>query len=225
MPAGPLAGVRVLDVTTTFMGPYATLLLAQRGGRADGARRQPGRDGRAGVRAQRRRGQDRGADGHRADQRRALPAVRLGRGPVRRGADAGDARGVPRARTAGRVRLLAAAGADRVRADRVAAPDPLRDGGRSPRHTRRRGRCGSRGIPSGTRPDGRSSGPRRRSGSTRQRSWPSSATRHRRSAASPTPAAPAPRRTDQGCAAGQLTAREPLVIVRARATISTPKPP
>jgi crotonobetainyl-CoA:carnitine CoA-transferase CaiB-like acyl-CoA transferase len=65
MPAGPLAGVRVLDVTNTFMGPYATLLLAQQGGRAEGARRQPGRDGRAGVRAQRRRGQDRGADGHR----------------------------------------------------------------------------------------------------------------------------------------------------------------
>jgi crotonobetainyl-CoA:carnitine CoA-transferase CaiB-like acyl-CoA transferase len=53
MPAGPLAGVRVLDVTNTFMGPYATLLLAQQGGRAEGARRQPGRDGRAGVRAQR----------------------------------------------------------------------------------------------------------------------------------------------------------------------------
>jgi crotonobetainyl-CoA:carnitine CoA-transferase CaiB-like acyl-CoA transferase len=31
MPAGPLAGVRVLDVTNTFMRPYATLLLAQQG--------------------------------------------------------------------------------------------------------------------------------------------------------------------------------------------------
>lgn len=31
MPAGPLDGVRVLDVTNTFMGPYATLLLAQQG--------------------------------------------------------------------------------------------------------------------------------------------------------------------------------------------------
>ncbi|MHA6792813.1 CaiB/BaiF CoA transferase family protein [Pseudonocardia bannensis] len=31
MPAGPLAGVRVLDVTSTFMGPYCTLLMAQMG--------------------------------------------------------------------------------------------------------------------------------------------------------------------------------------------------
>ncbi|NMH99077.1 CaiB/BaiF CoA transferase family protein [Pseudonocardia acidicola] len=31
MPGGPLAGVRVLDVTSTFMGPYCTLLMAQMG--------------------------------------------------------------------------------------------------------------------------------------------------------------------------------------------------
>lgn len=143
MPAGPLAGVRVLDVTNTFMRPYATLLLAQQG--ADVLKvEQPGGDLRRRINDARgtrmgpiflntNRGKrsivvDLGsADGsalfarlvaeHDVLVRNVLPPRRRPPRPhVRRGA---------RPQPADR-----ALRPQRLRGRRAAAPDPLRDGGR-----------------------------------------------------------------------------------------------